>query len=379
MLNIGITGSSGFIGKHLVNTLNLNKKINLFTIDKDNYNNKEKLKSFVKDCNVIIHLSSLNRHEDGKTLFDKNIEIVKKLINALNDSKSNSHVIFSSSIQENSNNSYGKSKKKSGLLLEDWANSSDGKVTSLTIPNVFGPFGKPFYNSVVATFCYQLAEGETPSIDSDNELKLIYVGELIDNILHIIESQRTDKVFSKSSFIRLPILPTNKIKVSKILNKLKRFKALYLDNAIIPDLTQGFDKNLFNTFLCYLDHKSLFPYNLKLNTDKRGSFVETMKFNSSGQVSFSTTKPGITRGNHYHTRKFERFAVIEGKALIQLRKIGSNKIYNFTLNGETPSFVDMPIWFTHNIKNIGTANLLTLFWINETFDEKDPDTYFEKV
>ncbi|MDD3743042.1 MAG: epimerase, partial [Lentimicrobiaceae bacterium] len=139
------------------------------------------------------------------------------------------------------------------------------------------------------------------------------------------------------------------------------------------------ERNLFNTFLCYIDHASFFPFQLTLNTDNRGSFVETIKLSSGGQVSFSTTVPGITRGNHFHTRKAERFAVIKGKARIELRRIGTNKILSFDLDGQHPAFVDMPVWFTHNITNTGDEDLYTIFWINEFYDPADTDTYFEKV
>jgi UDP-2-acetamido-2,6-beta-L-arabino-hexul-4-ose reductase len=178
---------------------------------------------------------------------------------------------------------------------------------------------------------------------------------------------------------RIEVPHTSTIRVSELLAKLKTFKADYFGQGMIPDLSNTFDRNLFNTFLCYTDHKSFFPFHLKLNTDQRGSFVETVKLSSGGQISFSTTVPGVTRGNHFHTRKSERFAVIKGKALIQLRKIGTDKILNFELSGDSPSFVDMPIWHTHNITNIGNEELYTIFWINEFFNPDDADTFFEVV
>ena len=167
--------------------------------------------------------------------------------------------------------------------------------------------------------------------------------------------------------------------MSELLAKLEGFRDNYMNNGMVPSLDDGFDRNLFNTFVCYIDHRELFPFKLKLNTDDRGSFVETMKLNSGGQVSLSTTKPGITRGNHFHTRKAERFAVIKGKATIRLRRIGTDEVIIFDLDGSEPSFVDMPVWYTHNITNIGDDDLCTLFWISEHFDSDDPDTYFEEV
>ena len=168
-------------------------------------------------------------------------------------------------------------------------------------------------------------------------------------------------------------------KVSEILSILQDFKTAYFDNGIFPDLSDKFILNLFNTFVCYIDHQKFFPFPLKIISDERGTYVETVKMNSGGQISFSTTRPGITRGNHYHTRKAERFAVIKGKAQIELRKIGTDKVLIFSLDGQKPSFVDMPIWYTHNITNTGTEDLYTIFWVNELFNPNDTDTFFEKV
>jgi UDP-2-acetamido-2,6-beta-L-arabino-hexul-4-ose reductase len=205
-------------------------------------------------------------------------------------------------------------------------------------------------------------------------MKLIYVGELVALMLEIISD-----TYPVKNIDQVLVPHTSAVRVSELLQKLEGYKASYFEKGIIPDLRTVFDRNLFTTFLCYIDHKKFFPFYLKKNTDDRGSFVETVRLNSGGQVSFSTTVPGITRGNHFHTRKAERFAVIKGKALIELRRIGTTEVLSFELDGEKPSFVDMPIWFTHNIKNIGDEELYTIFWINEFFDVSDPDTYFEVV
>ena len=169
------------------------------------------------------------------------------------------------------------------------------------------------------------------------------------------------------------------VKVTRLLEKLEGFREDYFSAGIIPDLKEPFDRNLFNTFLCYANHASLFPFFFKQNTDDRGSFVEILKSNSRGQFSFSTTKPGVTRGNHFHTRKTERFAVIKGKARIEIRRIGTDKVFTFELDGTRPSFVDMPVWYTHNITNTGDDDLYTFFWISEFYDPDDTDTFFEKV
>ncbi|MCE5226777.1 MAG: epimerase, partial [Porphyromonadaceae bacterium] len=218
---------------------------------------------------------------------------------------------------------------------------------------------------------HQLTHDETPKIEVDASLKLIYIGDLVRTIYYLITNRVDDKEF------RVP--PTDEAKVSEILTLLESFKDQYLEQGIFPDLDDPFERNLFNTFVCYIDHPKYFPYGLKRNEDDRGSFVETVKLRSGGQVSFSTTKPGITRGNHFHTRKAERFAVIRGKARIQLRRIGTDKVMNFELDGNEPSYVDMPIWHTHNITNIGDDDLFTIFWISEFYDPSDPDTFFEEV
>jgi UDP-2-acetamido-2,6-beta-L-arabino-hexul-4-ose reductase len=217
-----------------------------------------------------------------------------------------------------------------------------------------------------------------PKIEVGGEMKLIYVGELIKHIIDIIDNVNLEQ---KENVViqQIKIQHTAELKVSQLLQLLEKYKKNYFREGEIPELDTPFKRNLFNTFLCYIDLASFFPFSLKLNTDERGSFVETVKLNSGGQVSFSTTVPGITRGNHFHTAKAERFAVIKGNAKIKIRKIGSDKTLSFELDGSQPSFVDMPVWYTHNITNIGNEDLYTIFWINEHFNPDDADTFFEKV
>ena len=226
-------------------------------------------------------------------------------------------------------------------------------------------------NSFIATFCHKLTHGETAVIDSDGEVKLIYVGQLVNEIISKINSGEND--------FQYEVPHTSVNKVSEILSKLENFKTKYFENGEIPELVTSFDYNLFNTFRCYFDIASHYPVKFTQHTDPRGAFVEVIRLGIGGQCSFSTTVPGITRGNHFHTRKIERFAVIKGKALIQLRKIDSDEVLDFYLDGTEPAYVDMPIWYTHNIKNIGEEDLYTIFWINEPYDPADPDTYFVEV
>ncbi len=379
MIKIGITGQPGFVGTHLFNTLGLYPdKFERIPFEDAFFSDENKLKEFVANCDAIIHLAAMNRHNDPEVIYNTNIGLVKQLISACKSTKSTPHIIFSSSTQEERDNLYGKSKKEGRKLFEQWADKNNAQFTGLIIPNVYGPFGHPYYNSVVATFCHQLTHNETPKIEVDGVVNLIYVGELVKQIIEMIievDTNHKDDVVIQE----IKLQHTTEVRVSRILQLLQGYKANYLEKGEIPALDTPFHRNLFNTFLCYIDHSTFFPFKLKLNTDDRGSFVETIKLNSGGQVSFSTTVTGITRGNHFHTRKAERFAVIKGKARIEFRKIGTDKIYTFELDGSQPSFVDMPIWHTHNITNISTEELYTIFWINEHFDAEDADTYFETV
>lgn len=377
-ITVGITGQAGFIGTHLYNYLGLQKDIERIPFEDSYFEDQSKLHNFVKSCNIIVHFAAMNRHGDPQVIYDTNIRLVKQLIEACEAINSTPHILFSSSTQEERDNLYGKSKKEGRELFEKWADKNNAQFTGFIIPNVFGPFGHPYYNSVIATFCHQLTHNEIPKIDVDGEVKLIYVGELVKQIadhIVLVNTEHPVEVVIEQILLQ----HTSEVKVSTILNVLEGYKENYLKKGEIPALDTLFKRNLFNTFLCYIDHKSFFPFMLKLNTDDRGSFVETVKLQSGGQISFSITKPGITRGNHFHTRKAERFSVIKGKARIELRKIGTEEVLSFELAGEHPSFVDMPIWYTHNISNIGDEDLYTIFWINEFYDPDDPDTFFEKV
>jgi UDP-2-acetamido-2,6-beta-L-arabino-hexul-4-ose reductase len=372
MKKIGITGQNGFVGYHLYQTIKLySEEFSLVEFERSFFEDDSKLDSFVSECDVIVHLAALNRHNDPEVIYGKNTGLVKILVSSLERTKSKAHVIISSSTQEERDNLYGKSKKEGRLMLSQWANKAGGTFTGMVIPNVYGPFGNPFYNSVIATFCHQVSHDETPKIEVDGLLKLIYVGELVEEIIKAIRAN--------DNIHEMQIPHTAEAKVSEILSLLQNYKQVYQEKGEFPALNNAFEHKLFNTYRCYMDIKNYFPRKFIQHPDNRGAFTEIARIGIPGQVSFSTTVPEITRGNHFHTRKIERFAVIKGKALIQLRKIGTNEVHNFYLDGKEPAYVDMPIWYTHNIKNIGEDTLYTIFWINEPYDAKDPDTWFEVV
>lgn len=367
-IKVGITGQSGFIGNHLYNYLKLKDDIQIVPFKKKYYDDVLLLKKFVKKCDVIVHLAGISRHENDEFLYQTNIELTAKLIGACDSVAVSPKILFASSIQQNNKTSYGESKKRSVELLNDWANKNKTSVLSMVIPNVFGPFGKPFHNSVVSTFCHQLVNGETPTIIKNKNLSLIYINQLTQDIYELILSERTGN-FS--------IEPRYKVSVKKILSILTKLKCTYIENSEFPEL-KPFTLALFNTLRSHIKN-DMYPIQFKKHTDERGAFVEIVRTNTSGQFSYSSTKPGITRGQHFHTRKIERFTIIQGKARVSLRRVGADDTINFFLDGDSPAYIDIPVWHTHNVTNIGNSELLMLYWTNEIYNPEDPDTYYEKV
>lgn len=372
MIKVGITGQSGFLGTHLYNTLSLFKeKFELVPFFDEFFDDADKLNHFVASCDTIVHLAAMNRHRDPQVIYETNINLVKTLITALEHSHRNPHLLYSSSIQEDNDNQYGRSKKAGRELLANWAENNRCKFTGFVFPNIFGPFGNPYYNSFIATFCHQLTHGEDPKIETDKDVPLLYVAEAVKII--------TDAILYIKNVKEYRINHTSKKKVSDILKCLQTYKLTYFENGIIPPLKDLFEINLFNTFRCYIEIQLHFPVKYLKHTDNRGSFVEIIRLSCGGQVSFSMTNPGVTRGNHLHTRKIERFSIIKGEAMIQFRKIATNEVMEFHLSGAEPAYIDIPIWYTHNITNIGADELYMMFWINEFFNPIDPDTFYDKV
>jgi UDP-2-acetamido-2,6-beta-L-arabino-hexul-4-ose reductase len=372
-LNILITGNKGFIGQHLVNTL---KHINLnnykvLQFSKEDFKKPSLLDNKVKRSSVIVHLAGLNRHKNQSEIYNVNVHISKELVNSIKRVGFKGKLIFTSSIQESLDNSYGKSKKDSRNLFIEESKLNGFLFSGLILPNVFGPFGKPNYNSFIPTFCQKICDGQQVKILENAQVRLIYIDKVISLILNEIEN--------KESNFEIQVNPEKIVSVEEVKDILIGFKKEYIENNTIPKLENDFELNLFNTFRSFINIQDFFPIRYKDNIDERGNFIEILRSNSKGQYSYSTTKPNIIRGNHFHTKKIERFSVIKGKSKIQLRRIGTDEIIELKLTGDNPSYVDMPVWYTHNISNIGDEELITLFWINEPHDINNPDTYTEKV
>ena len=358
-MKIGITGSDGFIGYHTYNNLKFTTKYNVIKLKKDFHKDKR-----IKKCDWIIHLAGVNRSNGQNNVYADNIDLTNKLVESVGK---NTNIIFASSTQAaDSETMYGKAKVECEQVIQLWSQQYGGKFYNLRIPNVFGPFCKPNYNSFVATFCHNVCSGKDLKVTEDKYINLIYVNDVVEEFKKCIEGDE-------------PSFRTSEILVSEVAERLSYFRDSYFNGGMIPKIDTTFDLNLFNTFLSYVPHKKRL-IGTELFSDERGSLTELAKVDGSeGQVFFSTTNPGKVRGEHFHMRKFERFCVVDGEATIRIRKLGSKKPYEYKVSGDDIKVIDMPLLYTHNIENTGKKKLTTVFWINEIFNKQDTDTYGEKV
>lgn len=370
MKKVIVTGQAGFVGTHLANTIKFCKcgEYEVIPFADAYFTDRQALKNVLCEADIIVHLAAQNRGED-RDVYQTNIDLIKILLATLDELERCPHILFSSSVQEENDSAYGRSKREGRLLFQEWAQKKQADFSGLIIPNVFGPYGKPFYNSVISTFCHLLVSDATPEIKIDKVLPLIYVNDLVDEII---------AAFPQRGINSIVVAPRKKIAVSEILALLRSFKEEYQQNNRIIAGKDAFERDLFNTFRGFLP-KSHYPQKLQVFTDNRGRLFEIVQSYSGGQVFYSETMPGITRGNHFHRRKVERFCVVNGEAKISLRKVNSSEVWDFFVNGNEPCTVDMPVYFTHSITNIGKIPLQTLFFTNEFFAKDDPDTYYEPV
>jgi UDP-2-acetamido-2,6-beta-L-arabino-hexul-4-ose reductase len=368
---VGITGPRGFIAGHLTRHLSqVNQNISVVTCPRANFNDPAKVCEFVERCDTIIHLAGVNRG-DEREIYETNTALIDRLIDALNSTNKHPHVIFASSTQRDRTNAYGRSKKFGEDRLREWAGRTGAPLTILVIPNVFGPDCRPYYNSVVATFCHQLAHEQQPIVIDDQELELVWINDLVDAVAQLIRERRP-------RIHEARMAGSAQLTVSQLLDKLQSMHDSYFEEDIVPNLSASFDSNLYTTFLSYIDlddHCHL-P---KLHTDARGQLFEVLRLAGGGQIFFSTTKPGVIRGNHFHSRKVEWFCVVRGEAIIRIRRISEQRVREFRVSGTSPQFISIPALCTHQIENVGSEDLLTMFWCNEIFQPGDPDTFFEKV
>ena len=366
LLRLGLTGGAGFLAWHIRAHVHADKAVQAATSGRELFNHPEAVAAFVRDKNAIVHLAGMNRGDENE-IERTNIALTRSLINACEQERVLPHIVFVNSTHCDRDTAYGRSKRRSAEMLAAWAAGSGARFTNLVCPGIFGEGGRPFYNSVVSTFCHQLANDEKPRIHEDSEVELVHAQQVVARILSCVRNGETGEIRISGEVIR----------VSALRDRLYGLAEQYKAN-VLPSLATPFDLALFNTYRSYL-LPSYYPVSIKRHADARGSLFEVVKTVHGGQCFFSTTLPGVTRGNHYHTAKVERFLVAQGEALIRLRRLLANEVIEFRVSGETPVYIDMPTFHTHNITNVGHGELLTLFWAHEVFDPERPDTFPEPV
>lgn len=387
--SILITGAKGFVGKNLVENLKnirdgkdrvhkLPSDLEILEYDIDN--TEIELEEYCKKADFVFNLAGVNRPKDNSEFMKGNFGFGEKLLNLLKKYKNNCPVMLSSSVQATlegryAGSEYGKSKLAGEELFKDYGKETGAKVLIYRFPNLFGKWCRPNYNSAVATFCNNIANNLPIQVnDRNTELDLVYIDDLVEELLRAVNGDETK---DEKGYCYVP--EVHHITLGEIVDLLYEFKESR-KNLFIPDMTEGsFSKKLYSTYLSYLDPKD-FSYSLKMNEDNRGSFTEIVKSLDRGQVSINISKPGITKGQHWHNTKNEKFLVVAGEGVIQLRKIGTDEIIEYKVSGKEMTVVDMIPGYTHNIINTSeTENLVTVMWCNECFNPEKPDTYFEEV
>ncbi|WP_141502213.1 NAD-dependent epimerase/dehydratase family protein [Paenibacillus luteus] len=369
-MKILVTGANGFIGKNLIAELKNRGYNNILRINRDS--KKELLNEYASECEFVFHLAGVNRPQDESEFMSGNYGFTVDLLELLNKHNNKSPILITSSIQAEKENPYGASKKAAEDLLFSYCEERGSKSIVYRLPNLFGKWSKPNYNSVVATFCYNLARDlEIKVNDKDADLNLCYIDDVIDEFIRSLEGNEN----KKGIFCYVPV--TYNIKIGELADKLQLFSA-NRRTLIMPSLESPLDKALYGTYLSYLEENNL-SYKLKKNSDDRGWLAEFIKSDSLGQIFISKTKPGITRGNHWHHTKVEKFLVIQGEAIIKLRNINTSEILEYKVSGEIPEVVDIPVGYSHSITNAGLDEVITLFWASEIFNVDKPDTYFVEV
>ena len=366
-MKVLVTGSSGFIGKNLL--VYLSKVENTEVLKYDKENTPKDLEKYVKEADFIFHLAGINRPEEVSEFYEGNTNLTKLLVDLLNKHHKTCPLIFTSSIQATLDNDYGKSKK----AAEDYLKENYQEAILFRLHNVFGKWCRPNYNSVVATFCYNISHNLDITItDPDKELELVYIDDVCETFikaLHDISSYKNEEINYVS--------PRKVITLGHLSDLLHSFKH---DMASIyaPKTGDEFVKKLFSTYVSYVELDDM-VFTPVMHTDNRGGFCELVRTLDSGQFSVSYSKPGIFRGNHFHHTKMERFIVIKGKAKITFRHVVTNEKKEYIVSGDKLQIVTIPVGYTHKIENIGRSEMILFLWCNELFDETHPDTYFEEV
>lgn len=387
-MKILVTGAKGFVGQNLCLWLK-QQEHTVFAFDLDTP--EHLLEEYCRECEFVFHLAGVNRPKDTAEFMTGNFGAADKLLGLLKKNGNTCPVMLASSIQATligryGESDYGKSKLAGEQLLQSYAEQTGTRVLIYRFPNLFGKWCRPNYNSAVATFCYNIAHDLPIQVnDRATELELLYIDDLAEEMLAALRGEEHRCEFDGLRAVATPggrycyVPVTHRVTLGEIVDLLERFQA-QPETLLMPEIPAGsFAKKLYSTYLSYLPkEKAAFP--LKMNVDARGSFTELVKTANCGQFSVNISKPGITKGQHWHHTKWEFFIVVSGHGLIQQRKIGTDEVLEFRVSGERIEAVHMLPGYTHNIINLSdTEDLVTVMWANEAFDPARPDTFYEPV
>ena len=367
-MNIAITGAEGFLGWHTAVRLRAQHGVNAVSLGRADFADPEHLASVVAAADAIIHLAGVNRATTDAEVEAGNVDIAQTLAAAIARAGHPVHVVYGNSVQSTLDNHYGRGKARAAELLGQAIMNAGGTFANVHLPNIFGEHGRPKYNSFVATFCSEIASGRKPQVIEDRPVSLLHAQRAAEVLIRsALRSESRDLEPAADQYL-----------VSEVLETLTEFHETY-SKGHIPALWEPFVVDLFNTYRSYMFPQH-FPFKATVNTDQRGELFETVRFHGgAGQTFVSTTRPGVTRGEHYHLNKVERFFVLKGEAEIALRRVRDDAVIRFQLKGEERSFVDMPTMWVHNITNVGDDELITQFWADQLLNPASPDTYWEPV
>lgn len=369
-MKILVTGSNGFIAKNLIVELKNRGYEDLFLCNRNT--STEELEKYVTECDVLVHLAGVNRPQKEEEFYTENVGFTEKIIKMLERKNRRITIIFSSTIRAGRHKCYEESKQKAENILQEYAQESGSSLFIFRLPNVFGKWCRPNYNSVVATFCYNLSHGLDIKVnDPKAEINLVYIDDVVNEF--ILCMGQTGSGISEYRQIS-ERYQTTVGEVEQILLSFRKERELLR----IPYVGNPLVKKLYSTYLSFMEPED-YKYELKMNTDTRGSFTEFLRSQEFGQISVNVARPGIVKGNHWHHTKVEKFLVVQGKASIKFRHMVTGKTEEYIVSGEKLEVVDIPVGYTHNITNIGTDDLVTVMWANETFNKDKPDTYYEEV
>ena len=369
-----ITGAGGFVGKNLVATLRTAGYTDLMLFEKDD--TPETLADYCRRAAFVVHLAGINRPTDPSQFYTGNAGLTDTLLTDLEAAGNTAPVLVTSSTQAELDNDYGKSKRQAEEAIFAHHRRTGAAVYVFRMPGVFGKWCRPNYNSVVATFCHNVAHGLPIQVrDPAFSLPLVYIDDVVACILAAFDGQ---VMMDRSATPICHMHPIHEVTLGRLAELIQGFAAGRTSLAV-PDLAPGsFEKKLYSTYLSYLPSDQ-FSYPLEMHTDNRGSFTEFLRSPERGQVSINISHPGIVKGNHWHHTKNEKFLVVKGEGVIRFRNIFSREVIEYHVSGDKLEVVDIPCGYTHNIENVGTEDMVTVMWANEAFDPDHPDTFFEPV